>query len=894
MDPMPSSSQFNSALLRVVAALAALLCLAFASTAKADFGIKQLSIAETDPAGSPLTQAAAHPDLNLEMHFNTTPEGGQEVADGQVRNELVTLPNGFYGNPGAAETCSRPALTAPGSARCPIGSRVGTLTLLFLFSGSEAGVPVPVYNVETQPGETADFGANALGASIDVVSTVGPDGRVHTSVLNVNQGLGFVGLQLHLWGVPGAESHDSEREGPSGISPKPLLTAPADCSATRNTTIRVSSWQNPTHWLEETVADGQPSGCELLEFEPSLKVKPDEQRTNTPSGVDFDVKSPQDLDPASLGTPPIRNVTVKLPTGMDLSPTAASGLATCSDAELGLGTEAEPTCPTASKIGTVSVDTPVLTEPLSGSVYLRPPTKDAIARPVLVLNGPGILLKIPGTVAPDPSTGQLTATFTELPQLPFSELHLRFKGGPRAPLTTPPTCGPQTTQVSFTAWSGQTVNEATTFDTGNGGAECAPKFSPQMSAGSVNPVGGATTPFVLRLQRGDDEGAFKDVTVHLPEGLTAFLKGVPYCPDSALGSVSSEFGTGAAQIAGPSCPSASQVGTVTVGAGAGSNPFYLETGKAYLAGPYKGAPLSLAIVVPAVAGPFDLGSVLVRSALRVDPTTTQITAVSDPLPTILQGIPLQLRDIQVNLDRSDFTVNPTNCSPTAVTADLGDAEGHVVSTSARYQVGDCANLEFAPKLALRFWGKTHRAAHPKMQAVLTMPPGANMKSTSVVLPKTELLENAHIREVCTRAQYAANACPEGSIYGYAKVWTPLLDQPLQGPVYLRSNGGERTLPDLVASLDGQIHVDLVGYIDSVDKRIRARFLNVPDAPVSKFVLTMKGGDHGLLANNTQLCKKAPVASVFTEGHNGKTSDFQARVRTDCGGKKKATRHAHNR
>ncbi|MGE5527259.1 MAG: hypothetical protein ACM3Q9_01185 [Methanosarcina sp.] len=863
-------------LIRVFAALAALLCLAFASTAKADFGIKQVSVNETDTAGSPLTQAGAHPDLNVELHFNTILPPGEEseVADGQLRNEMVTLPNGFYGNPGAAATC--PIATFGEGIGCPPGSRIGTLTLLFSWLGSEIGIPFPAYNLETEPNETADFGVNAFGATVNIVSTVGPDGRVHTSVLNANQGLGFVGLQLHLWGVPGAAVHDSEREGPSGIQPKPLLTAPADCNATRNTTIRVASWQNPSDWLEETVSDGQPTGCDLLEFEPSLKVKPDEQRTSSPSGVNFDVKSPQNLDPEGLGTPPIRNVTVKLPQGMNLSPAAASGLTTCSDSELGLGTEAQPTCPNASKIGSVSVDTPVLSEPLSGSVYLRPPTQDAIARPVLVLNGPGILLKVPGTVVPDANTGQLTATFSELPQLPFSELHLRFKGGPRAPLTTPPSCGPQTTQVSFTAWSGQTVNGSTTFNNGNGGAECSgAKFSPAMSAGSVNPVAGATTPFVLRLQRRDSEPDLTGVTLHLPPGLSAYLKGVPYCSDGALAGISSAWGAGAAEVANPSCPAASQIGSATIGAGAGSNPFYLETAKVYLAGPYKGAPLSLAVVAPAIAGPFDLGNVVVRSALQIDPQTAEATAVSDPLPTILQGIPLVLQDIRLNLDRPAFMVNPTNCSEMEVSGSIGAANGEVAAVGSRYQVGSCGALGFGPHLALSFTGKTHRGSHPKLRTVLKTPKGdANISRAVVTLPHAAFLDQAHIRTVCTRVQFAADACPDGSIYGHAKARSPLLGYVLSGPVYLRSSSHE--LPDLVARLRGPskqpIEIDLDGRIDSVHGALRTTFAQVPDAPVSQFVLEMFGGKRGLIELSTDdYCAGEHRVKAAFKGQNGSRS-----------------------
>ena len=386
---------------------------------------------------------------------------------------------------------------------------------------------------------------------------------------------------------------------------------------------------------------------------------------------------------------------------------------------------------------------------------------------------------------------------------------------------------------------------------------------------------------MLKLQRDDGTARFRGLTVALPKGLLGKLAGVPYCAETALAGVPSAEGTGAAQVASPSCPAASQVGTASVDAGAGTSPFHVSTGKAYLAGPYNGAALSLAVVTPAIAGPFDLGNVVVRTALRVNPETAQITAVSDPLPTILQGIPLDLREIRVNVDRPDFTLNPTSCDPMAIHGAITSTTGQNANVSSRFQVANCERLGFKPKLAIRLMGKTHRSAHPKLRATLTMPKGgANIARAQVTLPKTEFLENAHIKTICTRVQYAARTCPAQSVYGYAKAWSPLLDKPLEGPVYLRSSNNP--LPDLVASLDGQIHVDLVGRIDAVNARIRNTFDLVPDAPVSKFVLTMQGGKKGLLVNNTELCKATPRASVKFDAHNGKVSDYNPVARADCG------------
>jgi hypothetical protein len=385
----------------------------------------------------------------------------------------------------------------------------------------------------------------------------------------------------------------------------------------------------------------------------------------------------------------------------------------------------------------------------------------------------------------------------------------------------------------------------------------------------------------MKLTRADGQQELSSVSVTTPPGFAAVLKGVSYC--SATQIAASEAVSGKDEIARPSCPPVSEVGTVNATAGPGTEPVAVS-GKAYLAGPYKGAPLSLAIITPAVAGPFDLGNVVVRAALYVNPVTAQLTAKTDPLPQILEGVPLRIRSIAVNIDRSNFAVNPTNCEPMTVAATVNGASGASANVSSRFQVGDCEALDFKPKLSMQFTGPTNRNAYPKLKAVLAPREGdANIGRAVVTLPKTEFLEQAHIRTVCTRVQFAAKACPAGSVYGYARAWSPLLDQPLQGPVYLRSS--DHQLPDLVASLDGQIHVDVVGRIDSVHARIRNTFEMVPDAAVNKFELTMQGGKKGLLVNNTELCKTKPRVRAQFTGQNGKTHETSPVVKTDCGKKK---------
>lgn len=542
-----------------------------------------------------------------------------------------------------------------------------------------------------------------------------------------------------------------------------------------------------------------------------------------------------------------------------------------------------PACPDSSILGTVQVDTPLLRTPLDGQVILAKQNEnpfDSLIAMYMVVHGPGFYLKLPGRVDLDPQTGQLTSTFDNTPQLPFEKLHLALRGGPRAALVTPQACGTYQAQVEFLSWA--TDNPVTqsipmTFDQGcnNGG------FDPKLNAGSASALGGVFTPFNLQITRSDGETNLSRIEATLPEGVLAKLKGVALCSDAAAATAD--------------CPASSQVGTTTVGAGPGTNPVYVpEAGKAptavYLGDSYKGAPLSLVVKVPAQAGPFDLGTVTVRNALHVDPTTAQVTAKSDPLPQILQGIPIAYRDVRVEINRPNFTINPTNCDPMKVTSVLTSASGQTATPSSPFQVAGCGELGFKPNLQISLKGKMNRTGNPALKAVLKMPKSnqANIAKTTVVLPKSEFIDNSHISNPCTRVQFNANDCPAGSVLGKATAYSPLLDKPLTGPIYFRSNGGERELPDLVADLNGQIHVTLVGFIDSVpikgteNSMVRTRFQNVPDAPVSKFVLKLKGGKKGLIENSENLCSFTPKAKVQMTGQNGKTANSSLKLGTSCG------------
>ena len=864
----------------------ALFALFFGSTAQADYGLEDVSIEFHTPGGAPVTQAASHPDMSIGFRVHqTTTEAGWTSDDGQTKTVITDLPKGFYANPGAVRECPLTVFSQVNpTIWCPVDAQIGTFNVFL------AGVDTsfPLYNIEASSDHAAVVGTNVVGVPIGISATITSEGGapvIRTIAKNVNQGVAYQSIKLTLWGNPANPVHDPERvrvnsEGfasrgyPSGMPEAPFVTMPSDCGRPMVLRMQAASWQEPTNFVKEKDELAPPTGCDGLSIKHSMTIQPTESRATQPSGFDIDLKIPQNEAVNSSGTPPVRRVQVEFPTGVALSPGAADGLEGCSDQQLGLGSDSPPTCPDAAKIGSIGLDTPLLTKNLTGSVYVGSSSAEHMFRVFLVLHGPGFLLKVPGVVDADTGTGRLTATFDELPELPFNSVDMHLYGGPGSALSTPE-CGAHTTVSTVTAWSGQ-VSQAKSAMNVNAGCDQAGKFEPSLKAGLTNAVAGESTAFAVSLTRPSGQQAVADLDLTLPPGLAAKVGSVPLCPDAAAA-------TGA-------CPAASKVGSVVAGSGDGSSPIYVpQPGRAptavYLAGPYKGAPYSLSVVVPAQAGPYDLGTVVVRAALRVDPITTQVSVDSDPLPTILKGVPLRIQDLRVNVDRPDFVVSPTDCDRMRVDSTVTSTGGIVAHPSSPFRVAACGELGFRPKLSLKLSGPTHRSAHPALKATLRMPKGgANIAKAVVTLPETEFLENAHIRTVCTRVRYAAENCPKDSIYGYAKAFSPLLDQPLQGPVYLRSSN--HTLPDLVASLDGPIHVDLAGRIDSPGGRIRNTFWAVPDAPVSKFILTMQGGDKGLLVNNSELCKEEPRARAEFTGQNGKSSVFNPLVKLDCGGPKK--------
>jgi hypothetical protein len=906
-----------------------------------------------DADGRPETRAGAHPySASSAFWVNTVlaPDGVTIVPAGALRTAKLGLPPGFLGDPLATQQrCPQAALAEnPGTVVSPactsIGSLVGTL---YPAKGAYSEVSVgpltsfsPIFNDIPALGTAAQFTANiAAFGEVSFLGSVrsGEDFGVDLGAFNLSTQQPVYGSVTTLEGFP------------ASALGKPLLRNPTDCSAQGEeaaagrgprATLQTNSWTNSDpSGIEDEKKAPQPvvAGCKALteawvgagpepnEEAPSFAFQPSVTQASSGTGATARIHVPQRglTDPDRLGSADLKKTVVSLPRGISLNPSAANGLQACSETQVGvIGSglampnpirfdEKPVTCPEASRLGTVQIRSPLLEEELEGTIYLAAqeenPFHSLIALYLVVESERfGIILKLPGEVRADPATGQLTAVFDDNPQLPFEELTLRFRGGgPRSELATPALCGSYRSSGSLTPWSAESESQAEAAQIAEGGfqvdsgprsggcatTESALPFSPSFEAGTGSTQAGAYAPLVVKVGRDDGEQELTHLDFTLPPGVTAKLAGVEYCPQSAIEEAERE--SGKSEQADPSCPASSRIGTVETAAGVGSEPIHVG-GDVYLAGPYGGAPLSSVVITPAVAGPFDLGSVVVRAPLFVNPETAQITARSEEIPHILRGIPLKLRSIEIKVDRQDFSLNPTSCNAMSASSTMSGLNGASASSSVRFQVGGCQALPFRPDLKLRVIGKTNRDAKPRLKAVLTARPGeANIRRAQVNLPHSEFLEQAHIKTICSRAQFAqgdgnGSACPKGSIYGRAKVWTPLLDQPLEGPVYLRSSSNK--LPDLVAALDGQIDIALDGKIDSGKNRgIRNTFEVVPDAPVSRFVLEMNGGKKGLLVNSENLCssKAKRDAIVRLSGQNGKVRAFKPRVANSCPTHKKS-------
>ncbi len=931
----------------------ALVALAIAPAARADFGLHGIEVTFSEPDGSPAApiQAGAHPfSMDTELEVNTVKEGsGEELefVNGAFRQLEVIAPEGFAADPNAVDPCSTlDFLTKPEGAfevpNCADGTVVGTVEVTVGNNGKrpEGGEETtPLYNLEPPPGAVAKLGFWASDTPVTVLVGLTSERpyRGRAVLSNAVQVLEIFGSSLSLWGTPADKDHDAERgrclrKGglcSADITERPFLTLPRRCGAIE-TVFRATPWWTGSPFspspggapFAETVATPPGlEGCEKIGFSPEISTQPTTESASSPAGLDvaLEVKDEGLTNPVGIATrSDIKKAVVKLPEGMTANPSLAEGLATCSEADLEretLHSLPGEGCPQAAKIGTLEVETPILAgKVFRGQVFVATQNENpfnALIALYMVVKDPGlgVLLKLAGKVEPDPETGQLTTTFGEpgheIPQFPVSNFRFRFREGSRSPLITPERCGEFTTEAFFTPWANpaSVLRKTSTFEItrGVGGGPCpaagAPPFVPGFSAGSLNNSAGAYSPFHMRLTRRDGDQDLTRFSAVLPRGMIARLAGTTQCPEASIAAARAR--SGRAELAAPSCPPSSRLGAIIGGAGAGSQLTYVP-GSFYLAGPLRGAPLSAVAIVPAVAGPFDVGTVVVRQALRVNPRSGEVrvdSEASDALPTTLAGIPLKVRDVRVEVDRPQFTINPTNCTPSTIAAQIWGSgllprdpgDDAPVTLLERFQASNCASLGFKPELSLRLKGGTRRGDFPALRTVYTPRPGdANISDLVLRLPRSAFLEQGHFRTICTRVQYAADACPAGAIYGHARAFTPILDQPLEGPLYLRSS--DHKLPDLVFDLHGLVDVEAVARVDSHKGGIRATVEDVPDAPVSKIVVTMQGGQKGLIVNSRNLCAKKSRAAVELTAQNGKQRNLRALVKAvNCKKAKKPKR-----
>jgi hypothetical protein len=935
-------------------------------------GLQSLEVSAVNKNGSPDVQAGSHPYALTTRFLLNNPEELETrspsepdflPAGGGLKGVRAELPPGFVGNPNATPKCSYQEFA---DRDCPNDTAVGVATTVFT-EGNEAyvnlsgevtfgGVTVsdPIYNVESPGGVAAEFGYlvnEVVPIFLDASVRTGGDYGVTVNVRNIPEILAIYASTVKFWGVPADPSHNSIRgsclgkgesirqseeyglepphneeesvgECPVNVPVQPLLTNPTSCGEPRSGTLSVESWGTvgePATKAEKTAIMPALTGCERLDFSPTISVTPDGSAGSTPTGLNIDLRVPQEstTNPVGLGEADVRDTTVTLPAGVQLSPSASDGLQACSIAQIGFlpaqsspgnlrFTPGKPSCPDASKVATVRIKTPLLEHEFEGAVYLAAPQNFAgllenpfgsLVALYLVAEEPasGVLVKIAGRVTPNPETGQLVSTFESTPALPFSELKFEFFGTDRAPLATPALCGTYTTETVFTPWSGTPpVSPSSSFSitSGPNGALCSDPlpFSPSLESGTTNIQAGAFSTLDTTFSREDGQQALQSVTLHYPPGVSGLLTGVKLCAE--------------AQANAGTCGPESEIGETIVSVGLGNDPFTVSGGKAYMTEKYDGAPFGLSIVNPAKAGPFDLQEgrpVVVRAKIEVNPINAALTVTTDPsgehaIPHIIDGIPLQIKHVNVTINRPGFSFNPTNCTPTAITGTISSTEGASSPVSIPFQVTNCASLKFAPTFKVSTSGKTSRTQGASLHVNLTYPSDAfgkyaNIAKVKVDLPKQLPSRLTTLQKACPAKTFEANpaGCPEASIVGHATAITPLIPVPLTGPAYFVSYGGLK-FPELVIVLQGYgVTLDLHGETFISKAGITSStFHAITDAPVGSFELTLPEGPDSALAANGNLCKsKLAMPTAFTAQNGLEIHESTKISATGCPKSKKA-------
>jgi hypothetical protein len=891
------------------------------------------------------TQAAAHEDLTTSFDFAHKPNG---QTHNDVRTVIVNYPPGLIGNITAVPTCTVAQLIGNraegefGNPKCPIASQVGQITFDLKIQAAPAEYTVPIYSMEvTSFGVAAEFGFNVAGVLVQtlIVGVRPGDSGLTVTTPNISNFSEPHNISVTVWGLPASQQHDAQRglecysdhipncqtgleavhPVPAGIPVKPFLSNPTGCEP-HVATLEAYSWEHPeesewSHALTEVTPVGE---CDRVPFGPSIEVQPTTRSAESSSGLEVSLVVPQSWEnPVSLSTSNLKDTVLALPVGYTANPSLASGLGVCTPEQFQSETSSSlpgAGCPPESKIGTVDVETPVLEEKfLLGNIYVAKPFDNPFGSLLglyIVVKDPqrGIIVKLAGQIEPDPVTGQLTTTFDNNPQVPFSKFTLELRQGANSPLVSPPACGTYTAQADLTPWSAPLTPVPLTnsfqIENGIGGGACpaggVPPFHPQVVSGTQNNAGGSYSPFYLRILRADGEQELTRFSTTLPPGLTGNLTGIPFCPDAAIEAAKGRTGPhgGEEEESSPSCPAASEIGHTIVSAGVGA--VLAQTpGKVYLAGPYHGVPLSIVSVTSAKVGPFDLGTVVIRFALNINPTTAQVEVSangSDPIPHIIKGIVVHVREIRVYMSRPNFILNPTNCNPLQITdtidgagADFTNPADQVpVAVNTPFEAADCSTLQFKPVFKVTTSGKTSRSNGASLTAKLTVPAAlgtqSNITRVKVDLPKQLPSRLTTLQKGCTAAQFNTNpaGCPAASVVGHAKAITPLIPVPLEGPAYFVSHGGE-AFPSLIVVLQGYgFTIDLVGSTFISKQGITSStFKTVPDQPVTSFELTLPEGKYSALAANGNLCastKTVTVSKRVTRRIHGHTRRVTVKVK----------------
>jgi hypothetical protein len=936
----------------LAAAILAALCLTPAA-AQADFGLLPgaagfQAIATADGGELPDEQAGSHPySLVTEVNFKLGPESpgqpGVPFSDGDLRDLQIDLPPGLIENPTAVSQCTQAQFRTPRNSplgpslsgeSCPPKSQIGTIEIRSSLGGGQSRT-FGVFNLAPRYGFPSQFGFGLYGAPVTIsphIRETDNEYGLSLSLHNFPQQVDLLGFKLVIWGAPWSAAHDGERGnclneaesafpyakcsvGPPRSNPHlAYLTMPTSCGAPLVFGLTASSWQQPGS--VSASSQGAPlRECDTIRFEPLPLARLNTPRAGSPSGLEFEIQGDTDglLEPERRASSQVKKAVVRLPAGMTINPSLGAGLGVCTPAQYAAETVTSPPgagCPDAATIGELRVQSPLFKGEIEGGLYLAQPDDpespgaenpfDSLLALYLIAKSPerGVMVRLAGKVSANPDNGQLTTTFDGLPQLPYSRFTVHFRDGQRTPLATPATCGSYQSLTEVTPWLDPTAKLSIPSEfpivAGIGGGPCPtgiPPFHPAAVAGTLNRNSGSYTPYYLHLTRTDAEQEITSYSAKMPPGLLGKIRGIPYCPEAAIANAKLKSGFG--ELREPSCPASSSIGHTVSGYGLGSVLAYAPGGL-YLAGPYHGAPISIVAIDSATVGPFDLGVVIVRSAIRIDPRTAQVSvdsAGSDPIPHIFKGIPLHLRDIRIYLNRPNFTLNPTSCERFSAESSLNgsgasfasSADDSTATASSPFQVSNCSARNFEPRLGFTLKGPTKRGNYPSLRAVVRPRPGdANIAKAAVALPPSLFLAQEHIETICTQAQFAAQRCPAGSRYGWAKAVTPLLGQPMEGPVYLRSSANP--LPDLVADITGAgVRIEVGGRIDSVNGGIRGTFDFLPDAPVTKFTMSLMGGKHGLLVNSEDLCASRPTARALMVGKNNAVAILQPRLAVHCPG-----------